>query len=101
MCRSPIAAIRIDLGGSFTLIFPANQIGKSPFDDVDRVVRFRIQAAATGADARSWKIDLVLEPREQFIEQPAWNALALGRVDKPEVQDMDEQHFPVLFEIRQ
>src|SRR5262245_32605022 len=82
-CRSPSEATL-----SLPLViapfsFPSH-IGESPIVHGDLVVDAGEHAAAADLHLRRWKLELVLEPVEQLVHQPARNVIALGRIDPAE-----------------
>src|SRR5712691_3751634 len=81
----------------FALILPSDDIGESKPRHVDGVICNRKHSAPADLHLRSGQFELVLQPREQLTHEPAWNLLALGGVNEPEVQKVNQQDFPVLF----
>src|SRR5687768_12963463 len=92
--RSPIAASVIGpplaAGSSrvpFMLLFDslADDVSEAPFRDIDDIVARGQQPAAADPRLRGGHLCLGVEPLHQLVEQPAGDALALGRVDEAEV----------------
>src|SRR4030095_4157998 len=102
MCKSPSAATR-SLSGlpSTSLILSSDNVRKSQLGNIDRVIRYRKHAPATHFHLRGWQLELVLQTGNQFMHQPAWNLFSLGRVNESEVQQVDQQDFPILLHRRQ
>src|SRR3954469_14198844 len=94
MCKSPTAATR--RLSDFSLIFPSYNICESEFCYVHRVVRNGEHTTATHFHPRCRQLELMVQPRDEFSQQPTRNLFSLGGIDEPEVQKMDQQNFPIL-----
>src|SRR4051794_5711784 len=99
--RSPIAATRsFPLSLAILLFEIADRFGKSPLLDVDRIVARREDAAAADLLAGPLDVALVLEPLQQLVHQPRGDDAALARVDEAEIEERNQQHFPIELHVR-
>src|SRR5215475_1577061 len=99
-CRSPSEATLSLLFVIAPFSFAAH-VGEPPFVDGDLVVDAGEHAAAADLHLRRRQFELVLEAIEQLVHQPARNMVALGRIDPAEVEQVHQQHLPVLLHVGQ
>src|SRR6476620_3059896 len=96
---SPTAATRSLCG--LALILSSHDVRTSEVCNVDSVVRYGKHSSAANFHFRRRQLELMLQPREQFLHEPARNLFPFGRVDESEVQQVCQQHFPVLLHRRE
>src|SRR5262245_46865334 len=82
---------------NLALIFASNYVCESESRNVHGVIGDGKHSSAAHFHFRGRQFELMLEPRQEFVKHPAWNLLALRRIDEPEIQQMDQQNLPVLF----
>src|SRR3954451_7748690 len=95
--RSPIAATRSlpSVLVAILLFEIADGVGEAPLVHVDRIVARGEDAAAAHPPARPLHFRLIMQPLEQFVHQPSWDAMAFARVDEAEVEERNQQHLPI------
>src|SRR2546423_6403588 len=75
-------------------------IQETPFLDSAPVVGAGKQPAATKS-RRRWRIfSLPVQSFKKIIKQPAWNGVALARIDPAKREQMTEQYLPMQVHIR-
>ena len=79
----------------------ADHVGEAPFGDVDPVVLGGEQPAAADPGLRQRQVGLLVRAQQQLVDQPARDPVALGRVDEAEVQEVHQQHLPILLHVGQ
>src|SRR5262245_11876859 len=95
--RSPVAAMRTRL--SVVLMLATQHVRKPPSDYISDVVHFGEQASTAHSRARCGKSDLLLQSSQQFVEQPARDVFSLRRIDESKIEEMHQQHFPILIHV--
>src|SRR5262249_28846625 len=101
-CRSPMAAkVRSsDVAGIGSPVH-LTYVGEAPFLDGHLVVDRRQHSTVACLHTRRWQIELLLEPTEQFVHEPARHLFALARIGPAKVEKMDQKHFPMQVHIAQ
>src|SRR5262245_18600742 len=97
-CRSPMAAK--DVAGIGSPV-PLTYVGEAPFLDGHLVVDRRQHSTLACLHTRRWQIELLLEPTEQFVHEPARHLFALARIGPAKVEKIDQKHFPMQVHIAQ
>src|SRR6185312_14710554 len=78
----------------------SDSVGESPLIDVNRVIAWRENAAATDLLTRTFHVGLVVKPLEQLVHQPPRHTVALARVNEAKIEERDQQHFPIKLHVR-
>ncbi len=73
----------------------APRVAKTTPLNVDQVLLARQQRPAAEAVARSGSAELRRDPAHELLDYPAWQALAVSRIDVAKKDDVRQQHAPV------